>query len=350
MIMTGMFAQPDTPCRTHEPPLDLSVVVPVCNEFDNIVPMHAAVREAIEPTGLSWELIFINDGSRDGSDKRLDELAGQDARVRVIHLRRNFGQSAAMDAGILMARGDVIATLDGDLQNDPGDIPMMLERLHEGYDLVHGWRRHRQDTFLDRKLPSKIANWLISRVTRVPVHDLGCALKVMRREIAEELRLQGEMHRYITILAHARGARCLEVETRHHARKFGKTKYGISRTFRVIQDLITVKYLLDYQASPMRLFGTIGGICGLISVVALMATLILKLTTNFDMTGNPLLLLGTTSGIGAIQFISLGLLGEMTNRTYHEARGIRPYAVRRFVNFDQSSGAQSQDAQRSRAA
>ncbi len=191
---------------------------------------------------------------------------------------------------------------------------------------------------------------MIARVTRVQVHDLGCALKVMRREIADELGLQGEMHRYITILAHARGAKCVEVVTRHHPRRFGTTKYGLSRTFRVLQDLITVKYLLDYQASPMRLFGSLAGLAGGLSLVCLMMVVLMRFMVDFNMTGNPLLIIGATAGIAAIQFVSLGLLGEMTNRTYNEARGIRPYGIRRMVNFHRSLADRTPGAQNGHAA
>ena len=238
--------------------MDVSVVIPIFNELDNLGPLHEQLDQVLSKLRHAYEILFIDDGSTDGSVERLREIAQRDARVKVVCFRRNFGQTAAMQAGLQMAAGDVIVTMDGDLQNDPNDIPVMLEKLDEGFDLVHGWRKHRQDAWLNRKLPSKIANWLISKVTRFPIHDLGCTLKVMRREIARELELYGEMHRFIPILAHARGARCAEVVTKHHPRRHGKTKYGIGRTSRVILDLITVKYMLSYFASPMKLFGKIG--------------------------------------------------------------------------------------------
>jgi glycosyltransferase involved in cell wall biosynthesis len=299
--------------------------------------------------GGTHEIILVNDGSRDGSKEELDRLAALDPAVKVVHFRRNFGQTAAMSAGIDMASGEIIVLMDGDLQNDPGDIPMMIAKLDEGYDLVHGWRKHRQDTFINRKLPSKIANWLISRVTRFPVHDLGCTLKVLRSEIAKDLRMYGEMHRFIPILAHWQGARCVEVVTRHHARQFGQTKYGISRTFRVLLDLLTVKFMIQYSISPMKLFGGIGLLCGLGSALSCGATLAMKLLQDFDMTGNPLLMLSGLLATAGIQFIVLGLLGEVSARIYFESQNKRPYYIRQLVNFDQPQQAHDKSF-RSRAA
>ena len=223
--------------------------------------------------------------------------------------------------------------MDGDLQNDPRDIQMMLGKIDEGYDLVHGWRKDRQDAWLNRRLPSQLANRLISRVTGFPIHDLGCTLKAIRREIASELELYGEMHRFIPILAHARGARCVEVVTRHHARQHGQTKYGISRTLRVILDLMTVKYILAYSASPMKLFGAVGLCCVMFSGLALLGTAGMKLLAGVDMTGNPLLLLTAFSMLAAIQFFSLGLLGEVNARIYYGSQHKQHYAVRELLNF-----------------
>jgi glycosyltransferase involved in cell wall biosynthesis len=248
-------------------------------------------------------------------------------------LRRNFGQTAAMSAGLEYASGDVIVTMDADLQNDPTDIPAMIRKLEEGYDLVHGWRRNRQDKFWTRKVPSIIANWLIAKVTGFPVRDLGCTLKVMRRQVADDLNLYGEMHRFIPILAHWQGARCAEIETKHHPRRFGQTKYGLSRTFRVILDLITVKYLIQYSTSPMRLFGTVGFACSALAIVAGVAVLMMKLLVNFDMSGNPLLYVSLFGCMVGLQFFSLGMLGEMNARIYYESQGRKPYAVREIVGY-----------------
>jgi hypothetical protein len=230
--------------------------------------------------------------------------------------------------------------MDGDLQNDPADIPPMVRKLDEGYDLVHGWRKDRQDPWLNRRLPSLIANWIIAKTTRFPIHDLGCTLKAARREIARELELYGEMHRFIPILAHQRGARCVEMATRHHPRRFGRTKYGLSRTLRVILDLITVKYVLDYFASPMKLFGLMGFGCTALGGLAGLATIAMKWFHGVDMTGNPLLLLTIFSLMVGVQFFSLGLLGEVSARIYYGSQPKQNYAVRELINFDGEDDAQ----------
>jgi len=315
--------------------MSLSVVIPIYNEKENIPLSYDAVSEALRDLGCPYEIIFVNDGSRDGSAEQLDKLAARDERVKVVELRRNFGQTAAMRAGIEMASGDAIATMDGDLQNEPEDIPMMLRKLEQGYDLVHGWRKTRHDAFLNRKLPSKCANWLISKVTGFPVHDLGCTLKVFRREIAEDLNLYGEMHRFIPVLAYWQGARCVEVVARHHPRRYGVTKYGIMRTFRVILDLITVKYMIRYSTSPMKLFGGAGLFACLFACLMATTTVGMKLFGGVDMTGNPLLLLSVFAGMVGMQFFMLGLLGEVSARIYHECQDKQPYRVRRTKNFVQ---------------
>jgi len=312
--------------------MSVSVVVPICNELDNIPLLYQQLVAVLPSLKRPWEIVFVDDGSTDGSSASLKELAARDERVKLVRFRRNYGQTAAMQAGIQHSCGDCVVTLDGDLQNDPLDIPMLVEKLDEGYDLVHGWRKQRHDTLLTRKLPSKIANWLISRVTGFPIHDLGCTLKAMRREIAVELELYGEMHRFIPILAHQRGARCAEVVTRHYPRRFGQTKYGLSRTVRVVLDLMTVKYMLDYFASPMKLLGRFGLACLAIASLAGMATIAMKLAAGTDMTGNPLMLLSVLGMIAAIQFFSLGLLGEVNARIYFGQERRQNYAIRELVN------------------
>ncbi len=314
--------------------LSISVVVPIYNEFENIPLLHERLTDALAALGREYEILLIDDGSRDGSWEALEAVAAIDPRVKVVRFRRNYGQTAAMQAGLQMASGDVIVTLDGDLQNDPADIGLMLERIEAGYDLVHGWRKQRKDPFLNRRLPSLIANWLISRATRFPIHDLGCTLKAIRREIAEDLELYGEMHRFIPILAHWRGARCTEVEVNHHPRQFGTTKYGISRTFRVVLDLLTVKYMLDYFDRPMKLFGALGFGCGLVSLLAGGAVVLMKLVGAVDMTGNPLLLLSVFAAMVCVQFLSLGLLGEVSARIYFRTRAKPHYTIREQLNFD----------------
>ncbi|MCA9041079.1 MAG: glycosyltransferase family 2 protein [Planctomycetaceae bacterium] len=312
----------------------LSIVVPIYNEVENIPRLYAALTPVLEEMDREYEILLVDDGSTDGSREELAKLAQQDERIKVIEFRNNFGQTAAMAAGLRHASGDILITMDGDLQNDPTDIPMMVDKIEEGYDLVHGWRKNRQDTFINRKLPSIIANWLISKVTGFPVNDLGCTLKAIRREVAQELELFGDMHRFIPILAAWRGAKCAEVVTKHHPRQFGETKYGISRTFKVLLDLITVKYLIQYLVSPMRLFGTMGLIAGGVGVLSGVLTVGMKLYSGVDMTGNPLFTLTVFSVMVGIQFFILGMLGELGARIYFEVRKKQPYAIRHLKNFE----------------
>ena len=314
--------------------MDLSVVVPIYNERDNITILYRQLREALDSFGKAFELLFVDDGSVDGSGDELRRLAATDQRVKVVSFRRNYGQTAAIQAGLQLASAKIVVMLDGDLQNDPADIPMMVEKLEEGFDLVHGWRKDRQDPFVSRRLPSRLANWLISKTCRFPIHDLGCTLKVIRRDIGQELELYGEMHRFIPILASQRGARCVEVVTRHHPRQFGTSKYGISRTIRVVLDLITVKYLLDYFASPMKLFGLLGIVSAALGSVAGFGTVGMKIFGGVDMTGNPLILLTILSWMASLQFFSLGLLGEVLARIYYGTQSNQNYSIRELANFD----------------
>src|SRR5262245_55714120 len=316
--------------------MSISVVVPICNELENIPLLYQQLAAVLPSLNRPWEIVFVDDGSTAGSSHRMKELAARDQHVNVVRFRRNSGQTAARHAGIQHSNHDIIVTLDGDLQNDPLDIPVLVHKLDEGFDLVHGWRKQRQDTLLTRKIPSKIANWLISRVTKFPIHDLGCTLKAIRREIAVELELYGEMHRFIPILAHQRGARCVEVVTRHYPRRFGQTKYGLSRTVRVVLDLITVKYMLDYFASPMKLFGRFGLACIAVAILAGVGSVAMKLAGGTDMTGNPLTLLAVLGTIAAIQFFSLGLLGEVAARIYYGQQRQQNYAIRELINCGES--------------
>ena len=317
--------------------MSVSVIVPIYNEAENIALLHKAVTDVLRTLHVPYEILLVNDGSQDDSGNELRQLAQRDSCVKVIEFRKNYGQTAAMQAGIQAASMGVIVLMDGDLQNDPQDIPMMLARLEEGFDLVHGWRKDRQDSFLDRTLPSRIANWLISRVTGFPVHDLGCSLKAMKTEIAQELQLYGEMHRFIPILAHWRGARCLEVVTTHHPRRHGVSKYGLSRTIRVLFDLLTVKYLTHYVVSPMKLFGSMGLLCFLVGGLAGTATLWMKQEQGVDMTGNPLLLLTALSARMGVQFLSFGRLGELCSRIYFSAQNQTHYTIRTTLNFEAST-------------
>lgn len=329
---------------------DVSIVVPIHNEFENLPQLHAEVCDAFDGRKYSFELILVDDGSSDGSVDIIKQLVAEDERVKSVVLRRNFGQTAAMQAGIDHAQGQVLVTLDGDLQNDPADIPMMLEVMEQGFDLVHGWRKQRHDFFLSRRLPSRIANWLISRTTKFPIHDLGCTLKTIRREIAQELNLYGEMHRFIPILAHLRGAKCCEVVTHHRPRIHGQTKYGLDRTFRVVLDLLTVWYMQRFLVSPMKLFGGIGILTFVISVLCAFACVGMKLWSGFDITGNPIFLLSAISGLASVQFFSLGLLGEIGTRTYFHAAGQTSYAVRETLGWETQTTATVAFPRRSQAA
>ncbi len=312
--------------------MDLSVVIPIYYEEANIRPLYDAVTAALDPTGLQYEIITVDDGSGDGSFSILKELAQADRRVRVIRFRRNFGQTAAMAAGFEAARGAVIVPMDGDLQNDPADIPLLLEKISEGYDVVSGWRRDRQDAFLNRTLPSRIANGLISRMTGVHLHDYGCTLKAYRREVLEGIGLYGELHRFVPALASRVGARVAELPVRHHPRLHGQSKYGISRTMRVVLDLITVKFLLSYATKPIQLFGKWGIYSLLLAVLTGATTLYMKLFAQTSMNRNPLLILTAFLLFMGVQFITLGLLGELNARTWYESQGKPVYTVRERLN------------------
>lgn len=323
----------------------VSIIVPIFNEVETIPLLVEQVTLVMDGVQGASELVLIDDGSTDGSRQVLEELAVQDNRLVVVEFRRNYGQTAAMQAGLEVARGDVLVTLDGDLQNDPQDIPKLLDKLDEGFDLVHGWRKQRHDMLVTRKIPSRVANWLISRVTRFPIHDLGCTLKAMRREIAEELDLYGEMHRFIPILAHWRGARCCEMVTTHHPRRFGATKYGLSRTVRVLLDLLTVKYMLDYYSSPMKLFGRVGLASLGLGLGMLATTVGMKYFWGVDMTGNPLLILGAMLCVLSAQFFGIGLLGEANTRIYYGRNERRPFAIRRIVRDGNVEDQESRDSE-----
>jgi glycosyltransferase involved in cell wall biosynthesis len=311
----------------------LSVVVPVKDERENVRPLAARVRDALRECG-PWELVLVDDGSTDGTFAELEAVAAEDRRVKVVRLRRNFGQSAATQAGLDAAAGDVIVTMDGDLQNDPADIPLLVAKLNEGYDAVLGRRENRQDKLLLRKVPSLTANWLIRKVLGVPFKDFGCTLRALRREVADGLTLYGEMHRFITAMVLQQGARVTQVPVRHHPRTAGQSKYNLTRTVRVMLDLLTVKFLGSYQTRPMHVFGTLGlGSIALGFMCAAVAVL-MKYTTGPGMTANPLFLFGAVAGLTGVQFLTLGLVGEVLARVYFESQGKRPYTVRDRRNLD----------------
>ncbi|MEZ4754191.1 MAG: glycosyltransferase family 2 protein [Bdellovibrionota bacterium] len=306
----------------------ISVIIPVYNEEDNVEPGYKELTSILQRMNCLYELIYIDDGSKDRTLSRLLDISAQDSNVKVIEFRRNFGQTAAMAAGLDYAQYDLVATLDGDMQNDPAELPMMAAKIEEGYDIVAGWRKHRQDKLVSRKIPSKIANWLISKSTNVQLHDYGCTLKVMKKDLAKQIKLYGEMHRFIPALAAEIGAKMIEVPVNHRARQFGTTKYGISRTLRVVLDLLTVKFLLGFSKRPIHLFGTIGLISGALGALILSMMTIQKIFLSIPMGSRPLLSLGVMMIIIGLQFLVFGLLAEVLARTYYESQDKKIYAVR----------------------
>jgi glycosyltransferase involved in cell wall biosynthesis len=322
--------RPRVSARTTKPP-ELSVVIPVYDEEESLPPLHRSLTESLR--GLAYEIVFVDDGSKDHSREVLERLASQDARhTRVIELRRNFGQTAAIAAGIDHAVGDVIVTLDADLQNDPADIPALLDKIREGYDVVSGWRIDRKDVFVTRRLPSMAANWLISRVTGVPLHDYGCTLKAYRREVLEGFRLYGEMHRFIPAYAGGFGARIVEMPVHHHARKYGRAKYGLERTIKVVLDLFTVKFLMSYANKPIYLFGGTGLVLILPSLIVLLFLMIRRVVLQIPVLTSPLFQMSGMLIILGFQSILMGLIAELLVRTYHESQAKPTYSVRRVIN------------------
>jgi len=293
--------------------------------------MNSEITGVLGNMKMDYEIIYIDDGSTDRSFEILSSLREQDERIKIIQFRRNFGQTAGLAAGFDHASGDVIVTMDSDRQNDPNDIPMMLDKINEGYDLVSGWRFDRQDAWLSRKLPSKLANGLISKITGVKLHDYGCSLKAFRKDVVENIRLYGEMHRFIPAIASWMGVRIAEVKVNHRARVAGTSKYGISRTFRVILDLITVKFLLQYSARPIHFFGGIGLASGVLGFLIAFVMLIQKFIFDVPMGDRPLLLLSVLLMFIGLQFITFGLLGELMTRTYHEAQNKPVYVIRQSL-------------------
>ena len=308
-------------------PLDLSVVVPLYNEEESLPHLVQQLTDALRPSGERFELVLVNDGSSDRTAEVLEQLSHEVPELVAVLLRKNYGQTAAMAAGFDVAQGDVIVSLDGDLQNDPADIPMLLAKLREGYDLVSGWRHQRQDAALQRKLPSRIANRLIGRVTGVKLHDYGCSLKAYRREVLSDMRLYGELHRFLPALAFIEGARITEVKVNHRARQYGSSKYGIARTFRVLMDLLTVWFMKRFLTRPMYVFGFGGLIAMLGSLLASTYLLVVKLMGG-DIGNRPLLTLAVVLGLAGIQLFCFGLLGELLIRTYHESQGRPIYRIR----------------------
>lgn len=320
---------PNESCFKPQP--DVSIVVPIYNEVESLPQLVEAIASSLNDTQLNYELICVDDGSKDGSAELLKQLALTYPHLRAVILRRNYGQTAAMAAGFKNARGRIIVSLDGDLQNDPADIPMLLAKLHEGYDLVTGWRVNRQDAALTRLLPSKIANWLIGRITGVNVHDYGCSLKAYRSELVADMNLYGELHRFLPALAFIEGARITEVPVRHHARRHGRSKYGLGRTFRVILDLFTVYFMKKFLTRPMHVFGLLGIMSTGLGIALGLYLTILKLGLGEDIGNRPLLILAVVLVLTGVQLFCFGLLGELLMRTYHESQGRPIYRVREII-------------------
>jgi glycosyltransferase involved in cell wall biosynthesis len=312
--------------------MDLSVVIPVYNEEESLEPLVDELRLVLDSAGRSYEIVIVDDGSTDGTYRVILRLHQKGPRLKAIRLKRNFGQTAAIAAGFAHARGDIILAMDGDGQNDPKDIPALLDKLEEGFDLVSGRRFPRHDPFWSRRLPSQIANGLISWLTGVRLHDYGCTLKAMRGDIARELKLYGEMHRFIPAIAFERGARIAELNVHHRPRRWGKSKYGIVRSFRVLLDLLTVKFLLSYATRPLHIFGLAGLVSGGTGFLLAVYLTLEKIVYRVAIGGRPLLLLSILLIVIGFQFITMGLLGEMLARTYHESQGKTIYSIKEVLN------------------
>lgn len=317
--------------------MQISVVIPVFNEAKNIEELYQELEGILSGIGKKFEIIFVDDGSTDVSFAKLKSLQQQDDRIVVIKLRKNFGQTAALSAGFDHAEGDIVITMDGDLQNDARDIPLLLEKVETGYDMACGWRFNRKDRFISRRLPSMLANKIISWTTNVKLHDYGCTLKAFRKEVVEGINLYGEMHRFIPAIANTMGVRIEEVKVNHRARKHGTSKYGISRTIRVILDLITIKFLMSYATRPIQIFGLLGFLSGIMGVGLTLLLTIQRQVYKMPMANRPLLLLAILLVFIGLQFITLGLLGELQARTYHETQGKPIYTIRKILKSDKSS-------------
>ena len=321
----------------HSQGPEVSVVVPLLNEQDNIGPLYEQITQTLKDK-YDYEIIFVDDGSSDNSFNILADLQKADNKMRVVCFRKNFGQTAALSAGFAHAKGKIVVALDADLQNDPADIPDMIARLNEGFDVVSGWRKKRHDNAITRLLPSKIANWVISRITGVKLHDYGCTLKVYRREVLEETKLYGEMHRFIPALASWSGARIAEMPVNHRPRTAGKTKYGIGRTLKVILDLITVKFLGSFSTKPIYIFGGLGLASGIGAIASGWFVIYQKIAKDFAINRNPLLVLTTLLITTTIQFILMGLLAELLVRTYHESQNRPTYVIKQILEATAESG------------
>ena len=312
----------------------LSVVIPAYNEEENVPILYEKLKKVLDSLGQDYEIIFVDDGSTDGTYQRLKQLAEKDGRLKVIRFKRNYGQTAAMSAGFEHAKGDVIITLDADLQNDPEDIPTLLEKLKEGYHVVSGWRKDRKDPFLSRRLPSMIANWLISKITGVHLHDYGCTLKAYRAEVVKDLELFGDMHRFLPALTKRRGAKITEVVVKHHPRMFGKSKYGIGRTVRVLLDIMLVKFLNEYINKPLYMFGGVGFLLLTLGLFSLFYLIFIKLFFEEPIGRRPLLILSVLLILAGVQLICTGLLAELLVRIYYRTKDTKPYVIQEKINLE----------------
>jgi len=316
--------------------LDLSIIIPVFNEEENLPVLYKELKEVLESLRRSYEIIFIDDGSQDNSFGVLKEIQALDPAVKIIRLRRNFGQTAALSAGFDYARGEIIITLDADLQNDPHDIPLLLAKIEEGYDMVNGWRQKRQDNFLTRRLPSIMANRLISFLTGIRLHDYGCTLKAIKRDVIKNIRLYGELHRFIPAVASSLGVTLTEVKVNHRPRRFGRSKYNLFRLPRVILDLLTVKFLLSYSTRPLQIFGLLGLVSGATGFFIALWLSYQRLILKISSANRPILLLAVLLMVIGVQFITLGLMAEIMVRTYHESTGKPIYHIREVIDKDSS--------------
>jgi|SRR6266850_1620132 len=342
--MTNSFnrVRPNTLKDAQTKGPDISVFLPVYDEEANLLPLHAKLDEALKKLDVSAEIVYVDDGSADGSLNVLREIASRDPRVRVVALRRNYGQTAAMAAGIDASRGEVLIPMDADMQNDPVDIGRLLEKLDEGYDVVSGWRKNRKDKMITRRIPSMLANRLISWIGGVALHDYGCSLKAYRRESLEDVRLYGEMHRFIPIYASWAGARVAEIPVEHHARTMGKSKYGLSRTIKVVFDLITIKFMASYQTKPLYLFGWAGLLTFGASLLSTLLACLMKFVSwphHADFIQTPLPIMAMVTLVLGVQLFLMGLLAEMLVRTYHESQAKPIYAVREKIGFENLASA-----------
>lgn len=314
--------------------IEISVVLPVFNEEENVVHQYDLVKQSLENIGRSYEIIFVDDGSFDKSPEILAQIAEKDSASKLVAFRRNFGQTAAMRAGIDFAKGEIIVFMDSDLQNEAEDIALLIEKIDEGYDVASGWRKHRKDKFFSRRLPSIVANFIIARVTGVALHDLGCSLKAFRGDVLRNVRLYGEMHRFIPVHASWLGAKIVEVPVRHHARQHGKSKYGMIRTFKVLLDLITVKFLGSFSTKPIYLYGGLGIVTMIMALGSGLATVLMKVLIGMDITGNPFFLLFFLFVILSAILALMGIQAEILIRVYHEATHRSPYYIKMAKNID----------------